>query len=71
MVRIRELINVLSDKQVQQRTRYSRLNQTCKICTKPADKFLSTASKFEFLVSNICQDCQTYYYGSSVKFPGR
>ena len=63
MDRIQELIDALSDERVQGRTLISKANQTCKICEKPADKFLSAASKFEFLVSHICEDCQQYYYG--------
>jgi hypothetical protein len=62
MDRIRELIEVLSDKKVQDRTFWAKSTQSCKICGQPADQFFSDISKFEYLVSKICQDCQYYYY---------
>lgn len=63
MDRIQELIDVLSDERVQELSVVSKKNQTCKICEKPANHFYSAASKFEYLVSGICEDCQQYYYG--------
>lgn len=62
MDRIQKLIEVLSDKRVQERTLLAKSTQTCKICGQPAGEFLSDSSKFEYLVSKICQDCQNYYY---------
>ena len=61
MDRIQELIEVLSDKEVQERTFLAKSTQTCKICGQPADEFLSDSSKFEYTVSKICQNCQSYY----------
>ena len=61
MDRIQELIKVLSDKNVQERTLLAKTTRTCKICGGPAGEFLSDTSKFEYLVSKICQDCQNYY----------
>ncbi len=63
MDKIQKLIGVLSDDRVQKRALLSKSNQTCKICERPAKKFLSKLSEFEFQVSQICEDCQNYYYG--------
>ncbi len=62
MDRIQELIEVLSDKQVQARDLNAKTSHTCKICGTPAEHFLSASSEFEYQVSHICQDCQNYYY---------
>lgn len=63
MNKIQELIGVLSDDRIQERSFFSKSNQTCKICEQPATEFLSAASEFEFRVSQICEDCQNYFYG--------
>ncbi|MGD8837819.1 MAG: hypothetical protein PVJ19_22965 [Desulfobacteraceae bacterium] len=63
MDKIQELIGVLSDDRVRNRKQISKSNHTCIICEQPAEKFLSASSEFEFKVSQICEDCQNYYYG--------
>jgi hypothetical protein len=63
MDRIKEFIAILSDKNVQARTSGAKHNQTCKICKRPADQFISKSSEFEYMISGICEQCQTYYYG--------
>ena len=63
MDRIKEFIAILSDKNVQARTANAKHNQKCKICNRPADQFINESSEFEYKISSICQECQTYFLG--------
>ncbi|MCP3872969.1 MAG: hypothetical protein GY699_07420 [Desulfobacteraceae bacterium] len=62
MNRLQELIEILSDKEVQARTSSARINQKCKICGNLADTFHTPLAKVEYHLSIICEDCQNYYY---------
>ena len=62
MVRLRELIIVLSDKYIQGRTPAAIDGKFCKICGGPATKFKSRFTKMEYRISAICEKCQEYYY---------
>ena len=62
MDRIGELIRVLSEKEVGDRSLTAKGTRTCKICGKPADHFRSPLSELEYSISAICQACQDYYY---------
>jgi len=62
MDRLQELIEALSDKEVQARTLSAKANQKCKICGHPAETFLTPLARLEYLLSIICEDCQNYYY---------
>lgn len=61
MDRLKELIDVLSDEKVEERTFRSRQAHTCKICQKPAVTFTSEFSECEYRLSAICEDCQKYF----------
>ena len=65
MGRLRELIEVLSDQNVQARTYLSKRTHVCKICQKPAEAFESPFSRVEYQLSTICESCQKYYYHHS------
>lgn len=62
MVRLQELIEILSDQNVENRTFSARSNANCKICGGPAKAFRSKLSKMEYTISSICEKCQEYYY---------
>ncbi|MCP3873075.1 MAG: hypothetical protein GY699_07975 [Desulfobacteraceae bacterium] len=62
MDKLRELIEILSNEEVQARTLSARANQECKICGNPADTFHNLLAKIEYDLSIICEDCQQYYY---------
>lgn len=62
MGRLRELIDVLSDQNVQARTFRAKRTRICKICQKPAVVFESPFSRKEYQLSTICESCQKYYY---------
>ena len=62
MGRLRELIEVLSDQDVQARTYLAKRTRVCKICQRPADVFESPSSRVEYQLSTICESCQKYYY---------
>jgi hypothetical protein len=62
MDRLRELIDILSDGQVQERTYMAKCAQVCKICQKPAADFQTSLAKDEYQLSTICESCQKYYY---------
>jgi len=61
MDRLHELIAILSDKQVMDRTFQARQEQICKICQKPVAAFTNTFSEYEYSLSTICEDCQKYF----------
>lgn len=62
MSRIQELINKLSDSDIQTRGLTAKHRQTCKICGGPATEFRSSLTKMEYGISAICEKCQEYYY---------
>jgi hypothetical protein len=62
MDKLRELIDVLSDKRVQARTVQARQQRICKICQNPVDTFETDISREEYRLSTICETCQRYYY---------
>lgn len=62
MGRLRELIDVLSDRKVQARTFMAKRAHVCKICQKPAVTFKTSLAKKEYQLSTICESCQKYYY---------
>lgn len=59
---LRELIDVLSDREVQARTFMAKRAHVCKICQKPAVNFKTSLAKKEYQLSTICESCQKYYY---------
>jgi len=61
MDRLRELIEVLSRKKVQNRTYQAKQDSICKICKNPAISFETNLSEYEYKVSGICEDCQRYF----------
>ena len=62
MCRLQELIEILSDENVQVRTYEAKRLHICKICKRPAVEFETSFSKFEYRLSTICEACQNYYY---------
>ena len=62
MVRLQELIEILSDQNVENRSFSARSDVTCKICGGPAKAFSSKITKMEYTISSICEKCQEYYY---------
>lgn len=65
MGRLQELIEVLSDQNVQARTFHAKRTRVCKICQKSAEVFDSPSSRVEYQLSTICESCQKYYYNVS------
>jgi hypothetical protein len=63
MEKISELIAILSDKAVQQRTAVARTNRMCRICNQPVGSLLDAKFEFEYQISAICDKCQSYYIG--------
>lgn len=63
MEKISEFIAILSDKNIQQRTADAKTNRLCKICRQPVSDFLDARSEFEYQISTICEECQSYYIG--------
>ena len=61
MDRLQELIGALSDRKVQDRTYFAKQTRMCKLCNKPAVAFNSTFSEYEYRLSTICEDCQSYF----------
>jgi len=61
MEKLRELIDVLSDRNVQARTGESRRMRICKICQNPAETFETDLFELEYRISTICEACQRYY----------
>ena len=62
MVRLQELIEILSDQNMEDRAFAARASKTCKICGGSATSFKSRFTKMEYLISSICEKCQEYYY---------
>lgn len=62
MVRLHELIEILSDQKVEERALAAKSNQICKICGGPAMAFGSGLTKIEYEISTICEKCQEYFY---------
>lgn len=62
MVRLQELIEILSDQNVEDRAHSARYNKSCKICGGPAQAFGSILTKMEYEISSICEKCQQYFY---------
>ena len=66
MERVQELINVLADRDVIERTGIAKALKRCKICGKPAKSFTTPRSELEYSISLICESCQNYYLGDGV-----
>jgi hypothetical protein len=62
MDRIQELIGVLGEPAVIERSYFAQYSKTCKICRQSADSFRTPFSELEYSISSICQACQDYYY---------
>jgi len=62
LIRLQELIEILSDQNVEDRALAARNNKTCKICNGPAMAFGSGFTKTEYAISSICEKCQEYFY---------
>ena len=63
-MRLKKLINILSDKEILARTEAARANHRCKICGNQASSFSTTQAELEYRLSSICQACQDYYIES-------
>ena len=61
MNKIRELIIVLADKDINSRAKKAKAHNTCKICGKAANSFHNGRAKLEYSISLMCQSCQDYY----------
>jgi hypothetical protein len=62
LVRLHELIETLSDQNVEDRALTAKRSRTCKICNGPAKTFGSGLTKTEYEISAICEKCQKYFY---------
>jgi hypothetical protein len=63
MEKISEFIAILSDETIQERTINAKTNRLCKICDQPVSSFSDAKLEFEYQISAICGECQSYYIG--------
>ena len=62
MIRVVELIEVLSDPTYKASYANAKARGTCMKCKKPAKTYRDASAKLEYDVSGLCQNCQDYFF---------
>lgn len=61
MAKIDEIINLFSKEDYRSDYLDAKANETCVKCKRPVGSFRDNASRFEYQISALCQNCQDEY----------